>query len=447
VQRRSQVNLPRRKFITAAGITAGAATLGLLGLRRFWDTPGTTSSVGYGELIPDPAGVLDLPAGFRYHSFSKTGDSMDDRLFVPGGHDGMAAFPASDGRVILVRNHELSSGAVDRSAFGPGRKTTGNIDPRLIYDSAGGLGGTTTLIYNTRNQKLERHFLSLAGTVRNCAGGATPWNSWISCEESTEKAGNEYSRDHGYNFEVPAAATGVVAAAPLKAMGRFNHEALGVDPASGAVFQTEDRGDSLFYRFLPHENGRLSDGKLQALKIDGMAGVHTSNRELKIPVRVPMKVQWVDLEDVESPDDSLRKQGFDKGAARFSRGEGVWTEPGAVYFACTNGGAAECGQIFRYAPAAGTLELFAESPGNGMLENPDNIAISPWGDILACEDRSGQCRVIGITQAGGYYTFAANAMNTSELAGGVFSPDGGTFFVNIQNPGITLAITGPWKRG
>ena len=105
------------------------------------------------------------------------------------------------------------------------------------------LGGTTTLVYDTRTQTLEKHFLSLIGTIRNCAGGLTPWNTWITCEETMQKAEGTYDADHGYNFEVPASADiGLADPIPLKAMGRFNHEAVAVDPKTGIVYETEDRG-------------------------------------------------------------------------------------------------------------------------------------------------------------------------------------------------------------
>jgi secreted PhoX family phosphatase len=285
------------------------------------------------------------------------------------------------------------------------------------------------------------------GTVRNCAGGHTPWGSWISCEESVARAGESYTCDHGFNFEVPSLAEGLVRPVPLKAMGRFNHEAVAVDALTGIVYETEDRGDGLFYRFVPDQRGNLSaGGRLQALRINGNAGVDTSNKPTRtITPRLKMSVSWIDLEDVESPGDDLRKQGVLKGAATFARGEGVWAEAGSIYFAATRGGASECGQIWRYNPNSETLELFAESPGASSLEKPDNISIAPWGDVVICEDGPEDNRVVGITPAGEYYTLARNALNDSEITGGVFSPDRTTLFINVQSPGITFAITGPWK--
>lgn len=429
---------------------AGTATLGFAGLRRFWDNAGKVPprTPSYGNLVPDPNGLLDLPPGFQYRILSRTGDAMEGGLRVPGSPDGMAAFPGPGGKTILIRNHELSATALDRSAFGVKNEGRSTIDPALVYDPMGGLGGTTTLLYDTKQQKVERQYLSLLGTVRNCAGGPTPWNSWVSCEESVRRVDDEHAQDHGYNFEVPASAAGLVKAVPLKAMGRFNHEAVAVDPATGIVYQTEDRSDSLFYRFIPTQRGNLAaGGRLQALAIVNWPGGDTSNQGYDSVKRgLPMKSEWVDLDNVESPEDDLRLQGLDKGAAMFMRGEGIWSEPGSIYFAATGGGFARHGQIWKYSPQKETLELFAEPIDAYYLEKPDNISIAPWGDLLICEDGPGINRVVGITPQGHYYTLAINATNASEITGGVFSPDGTTFFMNIQSPGITFAITGPWQQ-
>jgi secreted PhoX family phosphatase len=299
-------------------------------------------SIGYGPLVPDSAGVIDLPEGFNYQIFSSTGDAMDDGLLVPGTHDGMAAFPGPDGLTLLVRNHELVANDESGGPFGPERALRSRLDPSMIYD-AQCLGGTTNLVYDTNQQRLVRHYLSLVGTVRNCAGGPTPWNTWISCEESVQRPDDVHRQDHGYNFEVACDSGSLVQPIALKAMGRFNHEAIAVDAASGVVYQTEDRGDSVLYRFIPDTPGRLVDGgRLQALRIMGMDGVDTSNNET--PTVEPGReygVEWVDIEDPESPADDLRLQGVSKGAATFARGEGIWSAPGEVYVAATSGGAKE----------------------------------------------------------------------------------------------------------
>ena len=455
----------RRSFLRASG----AYTLGFLGLRSLSDSgflkanPTPSASAGYGDLQPDPEGVIQLPAGFSYRTISKVGELMDDGYKVPGLHDGMAAFPGPKGSTILVRNHELSFDHQSVGAFGPVSELFKETDRQKFYDAGRGrrpcLGGTSTLVYNTGEMRLEKHFLSLAGTVRNCAGGPTPWGSWITCEETVQKKEGRYSRDHGYNFEVPASSeVGLTSAVPLTAMGRFVHEAVAVDPNTGIVYETEDRGDGLLYRFIPHVPGKLvAGGRLQALRVRDRRRLDTRNwAERRVLPGHSFEVEWAEIEEVESPNNDLRYQGFvHKGAARFARGEGMWWDKGWVYFVCTNGGPKKKGQVWRYAPSPeegkqdenkrpGKLELFIEPDDGNLVENADNLTVAPWGDLILCEDGPDEQFVVGVTPAGGLYKLGRNVFNNSEFAGGTFSPDGTTLFVNIQNPGITLAITGPW---
>jgi secreted PhoX family phosphatase len=406
---------------------------------------------------------MDLPKGFSYEILSVAGARMDDGWTVPALHDGTAAFPGPDGLTVLVRNHEMAHGVPLHDAFGAGTARLSRSARALIYDNGFGQpapGGTTTLVYDTKNRRLVSHFLSLAGTVRNCAGGATPWGTWITCEESLQPVDERHEKDHGYCFEVPASPEPRLHKAdPIRAMGRFNHEAIAVDPASGVVYLTEDRPDGLLYRFLPDEPGRMmAGGRLQALRVRGARQTDTRNWE-----RSTMRpgdrlvVEWVDLKEVDSPDDSLRIQGFEQqGCARFARGEGMWYGNDAVYFACTNGGSERQGQIFKYTPSPqegrpeeqsqpAILELFIEPNDMNLLNNADNLTVSPWGDLVVCEDGSEDQFLIGVTPAGQVYRLGRNASNFSELTGCCFSPDGTTLFVNIQDPGLTLAISGPWK--
>lgn len=452
----------RRDFLR----TAALYSAGFVGLRQLASRPlfaaAEEGRAGFGPLVAQPAGMMRLPRGFRHVVFSATGEEMADGLLVPGRHDGMAAFPGPGGRTLLVRNHELESTQSELGPFGPDRRRFGRIPREKIYDLGRGvapnLGGTSTLVFDTRNQKLETHFLSLAGTVRNCAGGPTPWGTWVTCEEVNELPEPHAEQPHGFNFEVPPTATPALAApVPLKAMGRFRHEAIAVDPRSGVVYETEDLGDGLLYRFIPSEPGRLAaGGRLQALVVADWKKADTRNWvERHFPIGRPLAVTWIDLDDVESPAGDLRLRGAAAGAAVFARGEGAWHGNDSVYFAMTNGGLAKLGQIFRYRPsphegtareaeAPGTLELFSEPNDSELLRNCDNVTIAPWGDLVICEDTSGICRVVGVTPAGEYYVIAAGVRD-GELAGACFSPDGSTLFVNVQSPGYTVAITGPWE--
>ena len=400
---------------------------------------------GYGALVPDPNGLLELPRGFQYRAFSRFGDIMSDGNRVPNAHDGMAAFPGPNNTTILVRNHELS----------PNSSSTVIAPENKKYDPLA-KGGTTTLVVG-RNRQLIQDYASLAGTYRNCAGGLTPWNTWISCEENTSTpAGNRpgdpnnVSKKHGYNFEVPATGTGLVDPVPLVAMGRFNHEAVAVDPETGYVYQTEDRGDSCFYRFRPSRYGDLTSGVLEALVVKGQPRFNTSNNPAltsnTMAIGQAFEVEWVRIDNPDPAGDIVRQEAQAKGAATFVRGEGAWYDRGEIFFVATTGGRSTRGQVFRYNIRRNTLALFVESPSGDVLDMPDNITVAPSGEIFLCEDGGGQQFVVGVTPQGELYQFARNALNNSEFAGACFSPDGQTMFLNIYSPGITFAIWGPWAR-
>lgn len=464
----------RRQFLR----TASAYAAGFAGLRALIHSSEASALAGgadpgYGELVADAAGRLDLPAGFSYQVISRTGDVMDDGLLVSSAPDGMTTFAGPDGTTLLVRNHEIKPG--DAGPFGNNNERLGKIAADRLYDDGDGItpgvAGTTTLVYDTREQRVVRQFQSLVGTERNCAGGPTPWGSWITCEETTDRPGHmlypqdkfTVAKEHGYCFEVPATAEPALAdPVPLVAMGRMRHEAVAVHPASGAVFETEDIDDGAFYRFLPNEPGKLiAGGRLQALAIRNQPSLDTRNwDDQAVTVGDRFEVDWIDLDHPESPNDDLRYRAFDAGAARFARGEGIWcvadNDNSEIYFACTSGGKSRIGQIWKYTPSpeegepgetahAGVLELFLEPNDSRLIENADNLTAAPWGDLVVCEDRQGDdVRLVGVTPAGQCYTLARNHVR-GEFAGVTFSPDGTTLFVNLQTAGMTVAITGPWR--
>ena len=445
----------RRRFLQSLAIAA--VTPSTPSLARADASP-------LGPLRPDPEQIIDLPAGFSYRVVSRSGDLMSDGLRVPHDHDGMATFGGDDGRIILVCNHELGPENADKSAFIADGMPAFVGDK--IYDAGGGstpgLGGTTTTIYNPATGETERQHLSLIGTEYNCAGGATPWGSWLSCEESFRNPGRGmlYHREksHGYVFEVPARETGLIDPVPITAMGKFEHEAAAVHASTGIVYMTEDRHRSLFYRYLPHTPGDLhAGGQLQALAIGDGPSVSTNNwqENARLNIGEALPVHWLDLDDVDSSENDLRLRGAAKGAATFARGEGLCMGSDFVGLTCTIGGRARLGQVFTYQPSPhegsaqesdqpGRLTLIAEANENSLLRNADNLTQAPWGDLLVCEDTSGHCGIVGIDRDGVQYAFADNAYSESELAGVCFSPDGKILFVNIQYRGLTLAITGPW---
>ncbi len=418
---------------------------------------------GYGPLLRDPNSLIDLPKGFSYRVISRLGNLMDDVFVVPNAADGMGAFAAGKGKVALVRNHEMDQRNLP---FGP---FTAKVPADFrcydrVQDKSGTVGapingGTTTLIYDIKSGQTEAEYLSLSGTIRNCAGGVTPWGSWLTCEETVTKAGQGVGKDHGYIFEVPSAHKGLVDPVPLKAMGRFNHEAACVDPRTGIVYLTEDREDGLLYRFLPDAKGDLAKGgRLEALVVDGLADSRNWNGNA-VKRGDAMRVRWIPLDNPESPDDDLRKRGAKAGATLFARGEGMWWSKDHFYFTCTSGGAVKGGQVFRYSPptflggpgdgdAPDMIELFYESTDLAFFNLGDNLTVMPNGHLMVCEDQYTDIvdnHLRGITPGGKSYAFARSRVQT-EFAGACFSPDGSTMFVNFYAPTMTLAIKGPWAR-
>lgn len=446
--------LDRRAFArnAAAGAFAGLIASGCARMSALADV-----TDGFGALVPDPAGLIDLPPGWSYRIISSLGEAMDDGYRVPDRADGMGAIPLDNRRVALVRNHELRAANAADGPLRPGlprdiaffdRTPDGDPIP----------GGTTTIVYDYRTGRKEREYLSLLGTIRNCSGGTTPWGSWLTCEESTDKAGRDGRRhDHGWIFEVPAARLGLTEPRPLKAMGRFVREAAAVDPRTGIVYMTEDRDDSLFYRFLPVTRGELArGGRLQVLGYADRDRPADSRNftGTTLALRSWTPTRWIDVDDVESPEDDLRLRGHAAGGVRFARGEGIHFERGEAYFTCTNGGAAKLSQIMRYRPSPfegqpreterpGQLQLFVESTSPAMMNFADNLTVAPNGHLIVCEDGYSETvdnYLRGITPDGRTYPLARIRIQT-EPAGICFAPDGRTMFVNIYSPTRTLAIT------
>lgn len=466
--------LSRRGFLRRSAGVAGAVALGgLAGIEglsardalatnglRYSQTKASLGQGGYGPLqatpdLSDGAARLALPEGFSYRSFGQAGTLMADGFLTPLAHDGMAAFPLPNGNIRLIRNHE------DRN--GPGQGSLAG-DGNMKYDPHAG-GGTTSLEVDPQTRQLIRDYISLNGTTVNCAGGPTPWGSWLTCEETIAGPSSGWSKPHGYVFEVPVDASGPVDSRPLTAMGRFVHEAVAIDPDSGIVYETEDRGASGFYRFIPDHPGFLAaGGRLQMLAIKGKPNFDTSKGQR---MGKPLPVTWVDIQDpdpvsAETNDLAVFEQGAAGGGAVFSRLEGCWYGDGSIFFNATSGGDAGLGQVWEYRPrgnSGGQLILVFESRSPEVLESPDNICVTPRGGLVLCEDGDGEQFLRGLTPRGLIFDFALNRMNDYEWAGATFSPDGQTLFVNIQgatrganppaagNEGMTIAIWGPWRRG
>ena len=452
-----KLSLNRRSFLRGVLATGAGAALagpfGALAARTAGAAPASRaakpSDLGYGPLRPvrDATTGLELlllPRGFEYMSFGWRNDVMSDGVLTPSSHDGMAAFRRGD-LVHLVRNHERDAG----TPFAPADR---------VYDPAAS-GGTTNLVFDPDAARLVESYASLSGTIRNCAGGPTPQGTWLSCEETTTIIGGVR---HGYVFEVPS--DGPSDAVPLTAMGRFAHEATATDPVTGFVYETEDAGSSALYRFRSADPANLAaaGGVLEAMKLAGT----TDTREWTTGTSAAVDA-WVSVDspDWAPPTPSPWNQVRIKGAARISRGEGAWYGDGLVYVISTDGAPSRQGQVFALDPAAGTFTCVFASPSAGVLNAPDNVCVSPRGGLVLCEDGSGLEFLHGLSPAGEIFPFAQNNavlpeafaaargytgtdFTGSEWAGATFEPKNGNWlFANLQSPGVTFAITGPWRQG
>lgn len=416
---------------------------------------------GYGPLV-QKTGEMSLPAGFTAIGFGEAYSRMDDGFKTPPCHDGTGVFDMGNGIVRIIRNHE---------GYGQGDPRGGKF---RAYDPVA-RGGVTSTVFDTKTATVLASHLLLNGTDNNCNGGVTPRGSWLTCEEGTLGPRQGYERKHGYVFEVPGDAKGVVEPVPIKAMGRFEHEAAVTDPRTGIVYMTEDCGDPAdgFYRYLPDNPSKLHQGgKLQMLAVQGRSKYDTTSGQ---KVGRKLRCEWVTIDDPDPDDadqrpDAVFQQGRAKGAAQFIGLEGAKWKAGSCYFVASEGGEEELGQIWRYTPKGmkhGILTLLYESKSDGKLEEPDAIAVSPRGGIVVCEDGDGGevggdnfIRVL--SPAGKLETVARNdtpmdleqweeeepdTFGRSEWSGAVYSPDGKWLFVHIQYPGKTFAITGPWEKG
>ncbi|MFQ3595760.1 MAG: alkaline phosphatase PhoX, partial [Sphingomonadaceae bacterium] len=395
--------------------------------------------------------LLWLPKGFSYRSVSWRGDLMDDGQRVPAAHDGMAVVRTVNSRtneVLLIRNHEITNGTL--------LDVPGN--PDAVYDRVNGLAGGSAggcTVLRMRGGQLIEHKAVIGATIRPCAGGPTPWGTWLSAEETTINRTSVGGRPHGYVFDVhpdPA----VTRAIPIVDMGRLSHEACAVDPVTGYVYETEDqRNVAAFYRFLPNNTSRTygalwDGGKLQAARIVGieranllaLEGVRPSDVQ---QVGQSFAIEWVDVANPDAnpttstetgannPDTGTRscsgpyRQARDAGALRMSRGEGLWWDQKTqsmficdTSFGYNASGAAGfgLGAVWQYKPSRtnpdmGTLTLIHAPAARIAGNNVDNVCVSPKGGILTCDDGSavvdqygpGQ-RLMGYTAEGLAYIFA-----------------------------------------
>ncbi len=416
----------------ALGLGAAVAILG--GGAAFWRLTSPKRRNAPEGLVRDPGGVLDLAPGFSYAVLDRKGDDLGDGHRVAARPDGMACFAGEGGALVLLRNHELLPGdpggpwkpgaPVPKEAFDP--KSAGCVS-RLVLDPKKLAAGEPAIVASN---------LVIAGTNFNCGGGRSPWG-WLSCEE-------DVSPGHGFVFACPPGSASLEKAEPIRAYGRFRHEAVAVDPTTHIAYLTEDREDACLYRFVPGDLAKPFDGRLEALAIVGDPASETAT---KSPLGVRRPIAWVPVEEPAPIDDVVRSRAHARGAAVFRRLEGADFAQGTLVFSATSGGPSMQGQLFRLAPAAdgGTLELLYESHDPDTLSMPDNVVVSPWGDIFIAEDGALPCGIRCLTRGGEMRALASGAAALGEMAGVTFSPDGRILFANLQADGVTVAIRGPFE--
>jgi secreted PhoX family phosphatase len=493
----------RRQMLTggaAAGVgLAIAGTMPTLGVATA--APASLPAHGgpgdrrlFPPLQDDPNDILAVPQGFAYTIASRVGET--DLSFsqgkTPDFHDGTAVVGADRRGFTLIQNHELTPNMV---TFGVPHVAGTVYDPGAVNAS-----GCTVLTTDRRGNRTGE-WVGISGTVRNCAGGATPWGSWLTCEEifitagATWSAGGAtgtYEKNHGYVYEVFQGTSDQQLPKPIKAFGRFEHEALAVEPRRPRVYLTEDASGptGLVYRWTAPRGTRLGPGLADALSdtagtLEAMQILLDDGSVLPDVAYItsaqlgrPFKVTWTEVPDRDATTTPIRKQFVHGTVTRGRKFEGIWgTDQGAYIVNSFAFGATELpadatkhdGMVWYYDYSDETITLVTYFPHNPLAEGegpfpalydlyfdgPDNVSVTPWGTLVLAEDGVRASHVLSAVPGGPTQAIARNELvngssngspTYSEFTGPTFSPDGKVLFVNIQSPGITLAITGPWSK-
>ncbi|MFC9426583.1 alkaline phosphatase PhoX [Streptomyces sp. NPDC056987] len=384
--------MERRNFLRGAVIGTSAAALGgTLWRGAALAAPAQPGTGPYGALGSADANGVRLPAGFTSRVVARSGRQVTGTSYTwHNAPDGGACYADGTGW-IYVSNSEINpSGGASAVRF----------------SAAGAITGAYRI---------------LSGTRQNCAGGSTPWRTWLSCEEV----------DRGYVYETDP--WGVNAAVRRDAMGRFKHEAAAADPVRRAVYLTEDTTDGCFYRFTPTTWGDLSAGRLEVL----VAGTATSG-----------PVSWAAVPDPSGASTATRNQV--SGAKRFNGGEGCYYADDTCWFT-TKGD----NRVWQYNAAAGTIELAYDDSlvsGTAPLTGVDNVTGAASGDLFVAED-GGNMEICVITPDDVVAPFLRiDGQSGSEITGPAFSPDGTRLYFSSQrgtsgssSGGITYEVTGPFR--
>lgn len=391
-------------------LRTGVAAAGVLALGPgYWRTalaaePAAPGTGPYGPLGPEDANGLRLPAGFRSRVIARAGQPVPGTDYVfPPFPDGQATYPTQDGGFILVTNSE-------------------------IPDAIPGQGGASAIRFDRDGRTVDAYRI-LGGTSNNCAGGRTPWGTWMSCEET----------DHGLVWECDP--TGRTEAVARPAMGAFDHEAVAVDPVGRRIYLSEDddpEGGG-FYRFTPRSYPDVSEGLLE------IATLHED-----------AAVTWTQVPDPSAREVQCRDQV--PGATRFQRGEGIWFDSGIVYLATTGDNT-----VWEYNTGTVTMERLYH--GDALGETPpltkvDNVTVSGSGDLFVCEDPGDLAigiitpdrqvaRFLQVTGTGQVAPATPEEDAQNETTGPIFDPSGTRFFFAAQRSffiGAVYEITGPFRQ-
>jgi uncharacterized protein len=408
---------------------------------------------GYGPLLDDPDGRLALPEGFGYRIVTEAGvTELETGEPTPRNHDGTGAFATADGGTVLVLNHEIREGAGTELAVP-------HLDG-LVYDP--GAAGGCTIVYADAEGCRRNERVGIAGTSTNCAGGVTPWGTWLTCEETDARAGERgFERDHGYVFEVdPFDREAILDPRPVGALGRYAHEALAVDPRTGDMYLTEDDSgpNGLVYRWVPpsgFRGGRRvlrelggTDGVLAVMSCTDAGGNHVDDLARADATGTVYDVEWVEVPDREAKEQPVRSQLDDGRVTRGHKLEGAWWGDGGAYVVSSYSGGGSPGhhrgQVWFYDPARSTFSLRLLFGGDeDGSDGPDNITVSPYGGVILAEDGKAGNHLVAAAEDSTTHRIA-RCERGSEFTGPVFSRDRRILFANVQVPGTMFAITGPW---